>query len=197
MPRAHHRSSAAAERPARGAQAGSAARYIGALALLAVGIAHIEQYYVDSYRAIPVIEPCRRLSPDERSEGTRPQKLMSCSAARKRVKSPASATSPTTVNVSMPRMHRKRPITAPSGPSAASSAIRRLMTHPEPRDRRVIRGLVGRDHPERNVVKAVTLDAPRRPNAGRIGVDEQRDHHRRIMRRPPPTVLAIRRIERI
>jgi hypothetical protein len=54
MPRAHHRSSAAAERPARGTQAGNAARYIGALALLAVDIAHIEQY-VDSYRAIPTI----------------------------------------------------------------------------------------------------------------------------------------------
>jgi hypothetical protein len=53
MPRAHHRSSAAAERPARGAQAGSATRSIGALALLAVGIAHIEQYYVDSYRCDP------------------------------------------------------------------------------------------------------------------------------------------------
>ena len=55
MPRALHRSFAAAERPTRGAQAGSAALYIGALALLAVGIAHIEQYYVDSYRAIPTI----------------------------------------------------------------------------------------------------------------------------------------------
>ena len=30
-------------------------RYLGALALLAVGIDHIEQYYVDYYRAIPTI----------------------------------------------------------------------------------------------------------------------------------------------
>jgi len=33
----------------------TAARYLGALALLAVGIDHIEQYYVDFYRAIPTI----------------------------------------------------------------------------------------------------------------------------------------------
>jgi hypothetical protein len=30
-------------------------RYLGALALLGVGIDHIEQYYVDSYSAIPTI----------------------------------------------------------------------------------------------------------------------------------------------
>jgi hypothetical protein len=31
------------------------ARYLGALALLGVGVDHIEQYYVDSYSAIPTI----------------------------------------------------------------------------------------------------------------------------------------------
>jgi hypothetical protein len=35
--------------------AATAARYLGALALLAVGIDHIEQYYVDYYRAVPTI----------------------------------------------------------------------------------------------------------------------------------------------
>ncbi|MFL5895489.1 MAG: hypothetical protein ACJ76Z_10285 [Thermoleophilaceae bacterium] len=30
-------------------------RYLGALALLAVGVDHIEQYYVDYYRAVPTI----------------------------------------------------------------------------------------------------------------------------------------------
>lgn len=35
--------------------AATAARYLGALALLAVGIDHIEQYYADFYRAIPTI----------------------------------------------------------------------------------------------------------------------------------------------
>ena len=37
------------------ATAATAARYVGALALLAVGIDHIEQYYVDYYRAVPTI----------------------------------------------------------------------------------------------------------------------------------------------
>src|SRR5215471_1619635 len=35
--------------------AATAARYAGALALLAVGVDHIEQYYVDYYRAVPTI----------------------------------------------------------------------------------------------------------------------------------------------
>jgi hypothetical protein len=30
-------------------------RYLGALAVLAVGVDHIEQYYVDYYRAVPTI----------------------------------------------------------------------------------------------------------------------------------------------
>src|SRR5258705_2038787 len=33
----------------------SIARYLGALSLLAVGVDHIEQYYVDYYRAVPTI----------------------------------------------------------------------------------------------------------------------------------------------
>jgi hypothetical protein len=36
-------------------RAASLMRYLGALALLAVGIDHIEQYYVDYYRAVPTI----------------------------------------------------------------------------------------------------------------------------------------------
>jgi len=49
---------AAAAPSRRGSQlatAATAARYVGALALLAVGIDHIEQYYVDYYRAVPTI----------------------------------------------------------------------------------------------------------------------------------------------
>ena len=59
-----------------------------------------------------VIEPCRRLSPVERSLGTRPTKLMNCSAVLNRVKSPASATSPIAVSVSIPRMHRSLAISS-------------------------------------------------------------------------------------
>jgi hypothetical protein len=74
---------------------------------------------------------------------------------------------------------------------------RRFMPHSEPRDRRVIRDLVGRNHPERDIVTAVALDAPRRPDAGRVGVDEQRNHHRRIMRRPTMAILTVITVERI
>ena len=34
---------------------GAVARYLGAFTLLGVGIVHIEQFYVDSYRAVPTI----------------------------------------------------------------------------------------------------------------------------------------------
>lgn len=46
---------AASRSSRRGSQLATAARYAGALALLAVGIDHIEQYYVDYYRAVPTI----------------------------------------------------------------------------------------------------------------------------------------------
>src|SRR5215207_9366285 len=73
---------------------------------------------------------------------------------------------------------------------------RRLMANPEPRDRRVIRRVVRRDHAEGDVVAAAPLDRPRGPDTDRVGVDEQRHHHRRIVRRPTPTIIAITRIER-
>jgi hypothetical protein len=60
----------------------------------------------------------------------------------------------------------------------------------------VIRRLIGRDHPHRDIVVAAPLDPPRRPLADRVGVDQQRHHHRRIVRRAPPAVLAIALKER-
>jgi len=39
----------------RRARVSAVARYTGAVALLGVGIDHIEQFYLDSYRAIPTI----------------------------------------------------------------------------------------------------------------------------------------------
>ena len=42
-------------RPAGRVALAELARYLGALALLGVGVAHIQQYYVDSYSAIPTI----------------------------------------------------------------------------------------------------------------------------------------------
>jgi hypothetical protein len=53
------------------------------------------------------------------------------------------------------------------------------------RDRRVIGHLVRGDHAVGNVLDAATLDRPRGALPTRVGVEQQRDHHRRIMRRPP------------
>ncbi len=73
---------------------------------------------------------------------------------------------------------------------------RRLVTHPEARDRGVIGRLVGGDNAECDVVVTAALDRPRRPHPDRVGVDEQRDHHRRIVRRATPPVIAIGRKKR-
>jgi hypothetical protein len=48
-------SSTVAARPDRRPTAAAVARWLGALALLAVGLDHLEQYSVDSYSAIPTI----------------------------------------------------------------------------------------------------------------------------------------------
>ena len=66
----------------------------------------------------------------------------------------------------------------------------------KPRDRRVIGRLVGRDHPVGDVLHARALDRARGALPPRIRVEQQRDHHRRIERRPPMTVLAIGGVER-
>ena len=75
---------------------------------------------------------------------------------------------------------------------------RRLVTHAEARDRRVIGRLVGGDHAERDVLATAPLDRPRRPLPDRVGVDATtrpsspdhapRDHARRRDRphRTPP-----------
>jgi hypothetical protein len=73
---------------------------------------------------------------------------------------------------------------------------RLLVAHPEARDRRAIGRPTGADHPKRHVVVAATLDRPRRAHPDRVGVDEQRHHHRRIVRRPAPPVVAITGLER-
>jgi hypothetical protein len=50
-----HPAAGRSSRPAGRGTIGLAARYLGALALLGVGIDHIEQYYVDFYSVIPTI----------------------------------------------------------------------------------------------------------------------------------------------
>jgi hypothetical protein len=67
----------------------------------------------------------------------------------------------------------------------------------EPRQRRVIRALLGRQHPERDVLLTSALDHPRGPDPARVGVEQQRDHHRRVIGRPAAPVDAIGRIERL
>ena len=68
---------------------------------------------------------------------------------------------------------------------------RRLMADAEPRDRRVIRRPVGGDHPERQVIQTTPLDRARRAHPDRVGVDEQRDNRRRVVRGATPPVVAI------
>ena len=72
---------------------------------------------------------------------------------------------------------------------------RHLMTLTKARDRAVIGLTVGRDHPKRDVLKARTLDHPRGALPTRIRVHQQRDHHRRIMRRPAAAIQAVIGVE--
>jgi hypothetical protein len=70
------------------------------------------------------------------------------------------------------------------------------MPDAEARDRRMIRRLIRRDHPKRHVLTAPPLDPSRRALPDRVRVHDQRHHHRRIVSRPTPTVLAIAGQER-
>jgi hypothetical protein len=70
------------------------------------------------------------------------------------------------------------------------------MAGAETRDRGVVRRLVGADDPGRDVLVATPLDRPRGPHSERIAVEQQRDHHRWIVRRPAVTVGPIGAIER-
>ena len=71
-----------------------------------------------------VIEPCRRCSPEECSEGTSPTKAMNSSAERKRLKSPISTAIPSALSVSRPRRQRRRPTSTRHGPCSAASGWR-------------------------------------------------------------------------
>src|SRR5881396_363787 len=72
-----------------------------------------------------VIEPCRRRSPEECSDGTKPTKAMNSSAVRKRLKSPISATGASAVRVSIPRRQRSLATSSLHGPCSAVSRIAR------------------------------------------------------------------------
>jgi hypothetical protein len=78
-----------------------------------------------------------------------------------------------------------RPSTSPTARPAPPRGGRR------PGDRRVIRPLVRGDHPAGDVLQAGALDPPRRPHPARPAIQQQRDHHRRLIGRPGATILAI------
>jgi hypothetical protein len=60
----------------------------------------------------------------------------------------------------------------------------------------VIGGLAGTDHPGRDVLNAAALEPPGGALPKRVAVEQQRDHHRRIMRRPAMPIGAIVAVER-
>ena len=72
---------------------------------------------------------------------------------------------------------------------------RRLVTLTKPRDRRVIRRLICTDHTDGNVFDAAALQAPRRALPDRVAIEQQRHHHRRIVRRPTMPVDTIGGVE--
>jgi hypothetical protein len=63
------------------------------------------------------------------------------------------------------------------------------------RDRRVIRGLVGRDHPKGDVLDAGPLDLAGGAQSARVRVEENGDHQRRVVRRPAMAIGAVGRVE--
>jgi hypothetical protein len=75
---------------------------------------------------------------------------------------------------------------------AEEVAQRRLVADSEPRNRRVVRRLIGGDDPKRDVLAATPLDPPRRTLADRVAIQ----HHRPIVRRAAPTVQPKRAEER-
>jgi hypothetical protein len=82
-----------------------------------------------------------------------------------------------------------------TSPNRAGDRV--LMALNEPRDRRVIRALLGRQDAEGDVFFAGALDHPRGPDPTRIRVQQHRDHHRRVIRRPAAPVDPVRGIERL
>ena len=66
---------------------------------------------------------------------------------------------------------------------------------PETSDRRVVRRLVGRDHPVRHVPFAQPLDSAAGPLPHAVAVPKQAHHHRRVMGCVAATILPVPAIE--
>jgi len=67
----------------------------------------------------------------------------------------------------------------------------------EARDRGVIRTLLRCQHPERDVFFAGALDHPRGPDPARVRVEQDGDHHRRVIGQPAAAIDPIGRVERL
>jgi hypothetical protein len=65
----------------------------------------------------------------------------------------------------------------------------------KPVDRHMVRGEIGADHPISHVLPALPLDPPRGPLPPAIRVQDQRHHHRRVIRRATPPIRSIPRIK--
>ncbi len=70
-----------------------------------------------------------------------------------------------------------------------------LVALDEPRDRRVIGPLLGRQDAEGDVFLTRPLDHARGPEPARVRIEQQRHHHRRVIGRPAPSVLTVGDIE--
>jgi len=82
-------------------------------------------------------------------------------------------------------------LSAQSEHAAEELRDRVLVALAKARDRRVIGHLIGRDHPNRDILHTGPLDAARRALPARIRVHQQRDHHRGIMRGATVTIRTI------
>jgi hypothetical protein len=71
----------------------------------------------------------------------------------------------------------------------------RLVTDPEPGDRGVVGNGVRGDHPVGHVLSAPPLDHPGRSFALTVGIQQQRQHHRRLVRRPAPPIRTVSGIQ--
>ncbi len=79
---------------------------------------------------------------------------------------------------------------------AEQAGQRRLVALAKARDRAVIGPLVGRDDAVGDVLLARALDGPRGALALGVGVEQERDHHRRVVGRAPVAVESVGGIER-
>ena len=102
---------------------------------------------------------------------------------------------PSAIHRHHPRLHQPS-LSAQPQHLAKQSRQRQLVTANEPRDRHMIRNQVPRDHPVGHMLTTMTLDRPRGPHPRRKPIQDQRQHHRRLIRRPAMTIRPVGRIER-